>query len=269
MYLLFTFFLTIFSVISGDDSVSSNYPRASRLGGRPLPHQGQFEAGTLFECIKAQQDLEVFEDTAIAYGFTERIWSTLWIPFFLENNIEGERSRGISDIFWGGAYTYFLDEPNRAHGQVAIKFPTGNPNKHPATGTGTYDIFLQHTTIHSSENWFASADIEGFIRLKNKKYKPGNTFDTELIFGHAFHPARNWTIYTSGDIFMIYNQGNDTGTLIDADSGGTVIFLGPLISVFYKSIFFEFIFQVPIGQNLFGNQPRIDFLTYFVCAISF
>lgn len=236
-----------------------------------ISRKGVWHFVNSFDFTKAKENKELLWEIGLTYGLTDSLGIEFFVPILLKNTINGNSSRGISDCVSNIQWTFFDQKENIASIQGGIKFPTGNTSKNPRTGTGTYDATIEFLAIHSSEKWFASLDIDTRITTQRKGKKPGNIFAYEILFGKIFHLNHNpnSTIYFNLDLFGIYHQPDKNNTIIDEDSGGTVIFFGPLVSYSYKNFLVEFSFQVPIAQNLFGNQPCIDFATFFSCTLRF
>lgn len=271
MFHFFLFFLIAF-IFRTDfllpQELSDAEIESQRLGARILTEKGLFTIENLIEYTKAKEDEEILWETELSYGLTESFGLILLVPFFIRNKIVPNHSSGLGDILLTGEWSFFRDHTHHGLLTTGLKFPTGSVHKTPITGTGTIDLFLEFSAIHSSEKWYASIDTENFIRIPRKDRKPGNSYDWEIIFGRLVK-FNDHALYINMDLFILFNTKDTIGGTRDLDSGGTVIFLGPLISWEHKKVLCEFLFQWPIGQNLFGNQPKFDFTTYFSCKITF
>lgn len=239
-----------------------------QLGAQVITKKGKWNILNTLEYFKQQRDKQLTLETTVAYGFTESLGAELTIPAFLHNKSDGLTSRGISDIITSLEYIFFNKGENTALVQGGVQWPTGNPNKDPQTGIGTFNAVLEFAAFHAS-TWYFGVDIDAFLTTQRKGRKPGSNYAWELRFGKIMELCKDTKLTINLDMDAFYARHDKNFGIVDPDSGGTYVLLGPLLALEYGDILLEFLFQWPIAQNLFGDQSRIEYTTYISLNVTF
>ncbi|MEX0939931.1 MAG: hypothetical protein WDZ41_01065 [Candidatus Babeliales bacterium] len=273
-YLKYFFFFSLFI------THSTAYPQlppligealGERLGGRITTQKGAWILQNTLEYIKAGEEKELIWAAEFAYGLTKDIGVELFIPIFLKNAAAEGISRGLGDIIATVEWKPFVNGPHSLLVMGGMKFPTGDRLAIPLLGTGTFDIVFNISAAHYSNNWYAALNIDTLLTTKRKGFKPGSVYEYELVFGRAinFMNKGSSKLFINLDLTGIYEKQDKINGIIDENTGGNVIFFGPLISWTRKNLLFEVLFQGPIAQNLFGNQSKFNYTTFFSFTLIF
>lgn len=204
---------------------------AGRLGARVITQKNVWTIQNTFEYFKEQAIRNLQLATQISYGLTESLGLKVLLPIYLINTSEEGKSKGISDIITMLSWNFFQDEIHTGIIGAGIKWPTGNPLKIPTTGTGTYDVTLEFSTVHASDSWYASLDIDMILTTKRKGRKFGSQYLYELTFGHGlpFSDNEDLQIFLNLDLDGVLVEQDRFNGVIDPDTGGNVIFFGTII----------------------------------------
>lgn len=244
----------------------------TRFGGRIVSDAKKFKLQNSFEYTKAGDEKELLWILLASYGFTDTLGIEFTLPVFLKNTQQGFSSKGISDVIVGMQWQFFNQPEHTALLTGSLVFPTGSIEKIPTTGDGTIQIGLQFSALHTSEVWHCAFDVDVFLPIKRKRIDPGRQYLLELTFGRKIPTPSYLKIedfYINSFLSIIYEEEDFCDGIVDPDSGGSVVFLGPLLSWTFKNIFFEFSIQGPIGQHIFGIQPKFDYTLFFSFRLEF
>jgi hypothetical protein len=244
-----------------------------RIGAQINAHNHKWTVQTIIEFTKANKQRQLVYETDVAYGFTESLGAVAFFPFFLQNtSLDGENVKGIGDMIFAGQWQFFKKDPHFALTTIGLQMPTGRSSTIPSTGSGTFNIFIELAAYHSSKDWYIGLDVDGFVPIKRRHKHPGFQFLWELKGGRIFTlPLKQESkLYVTLHIDGLLQKQSTFDHLIDPDTGGSVIFFGPLVSFSYgDEILIEFLFQKPIAQNLFGKQPNFDYTGFLTWTVSF
>lgn len=221
--------------------------------------------------FQAHDAKTTFLETQISYGLTNKLGIELLIPIFLNNTKQGIRRSGLSDIIIDILYKVWNPPTFVVNIFGGIKLATGNSTKKPRLGTGSLGFYGELETIHNSKHWYADSDFTMILNSRAKNRKPGHAFTGEFTVGPKikFKKKSPSTLYLTLQMFGLFTGSNIEGTVFDPNSGGTVVFLGPLITWARKNWSIDGTFQIPIAQNLSGNQPNFDFFSGLTFKIKF
>lgn len=229
---------------------------------------------------QADRDINVLAIPNIfLYGVTEKLAVFGILPYIFRNveftNPEGKRvdkdDNGIGDARILGRYSFYEKDYVGGTTRFAllggIKLPIGDDDLEPIT-TDSIDFSLGGV---SSVVWdFArhevDVDILYNINTEAGGFEKGDTLNYDLAYALRVYP---WTLPEVGfpNFLNLVVEANGTfsrkserkGKTID-DSGGNTIFLSPGLQFITKNMVFEASIQLPIIQDLNGNQVETDFV---------
>lgn len=215
-------------------------------------------------------ETEYVLQSEIIYGITTDLAATLAVPYVIERAIESggvERSAsGLGDVSLRGKYRFWRrDAPgvqDAAAFVLGVKFPTGDDDRTPRLGSGSTDFLFALAASRESLKWYYFGDIRYRLNTKGGGgLEKGDRFFADLAVG--VRPTR--TEYLKPDLVLIVElnwetlmedelNGSDVG-----DSGGNRLFLSPSFFFTYRNVAVKGGVQVPVYQDLNGEQPEADY----------
>lgn len=216
-----------------------------------------------------ETERELAIDTEIIYGITSDLAATLVLPGILDklekNATENRSSAGFGDVSLRLKYRFWRQDSPGTQDSAAIilggKFPTGNENKNPKLGSGSTDFLFGLAAARESRRWYYFGDFRYRLNTKNNQFKAG-----DKIFADAAIGIRPWlTEYLEPDwVFLVETnwetqQRNELFGQDVSDSGGNLLFVSPGFFLTYRNWAVKGGVQVPVYQNLNGNQPEVDY----------
>ena len=227
--------------------------------------------------LKTERELAV--DTEIIYGITSDLAVTLVIPGILDKvritETEDQSSSGFGDLSIRLKYRFWRRDSPGIQDSAAIilggKFPTGDENEKPKLGSGSTDFLFGLAVARESRRWYYFGDFRYRLNTTDDQFKAG-----DKIFADAAIGIRPWlTEYLEPDwVFLVEanwetQQRNEQFGQAVSDSGGNLLFVSPGFFLTYRNLAVKGGVQVPVYQNLYGNQPGIDYRFAFGVEIHF
>ena len=216
---------------------------------------------------KTKRELAI--NTEIIYGITADLAATLVIPGILdkvnETETEYQSSSGFGDLSLRLKYRFWRRDTPGTQDSAAIilggKFPTGDENEKPKLGSVSTDLLFGLAVARESRRWYYFGDFRYRLNTEDDQFKVG-----DKIFADAAIGIRPWpTEYLEPDwVFLVETnwetqQRNELFGRDVSDSGGNSLFISPAFFFTYRNLAVKGGVQVPIYQNLYGNQPDIDY----------
>ncbi|MCH8118870.1 MAG: transporter [Planctomycetes bacterium] len=211
----------------------------------------------------------------ILYGLTKDLSLTLEIPQVLRSREGHMTEDGLGDIMLRGKYQLFRRDTLGAQDKISailgIKFPTGDEDAKPRLGTGTTDFLFGLSAGHESRTWYRFATLRYFLRTKHDGFGPGDKIFYDVTIG--YRPWRReylqWDLVGLLEMSGEYEFGSELGGKTVRNSGGNTIWLGPSLLFSYRNIMVKGGIQMPVYQQLKGNQEHNDFRTVFAIEYHF
>ena len=264
------------------------YPSAS-AGHEPIfgvgPHtifKGGVGVEVEFEGREAsgagEEEEELLFHTEIIYGLTTDTSLTLAVPYIIDSTRRAggtmESSSGLGDISLRTKYRFWRrDGPgvqDAAAVVVGIKTPTGDDGSTPRLGSGSTDYLFALTAARESLVWYYFGDIRYKLNTEGGGgLKAGDRILADLAIG-----ARPWpTEYLKPDIVFMGELNwerymrDETGGVDVADSGGDRLFISPSFFFTYRNLAVKGGVQIPVYQDLHGEQSEEEYR--FKLAVEF
>lgn len=137
-----------------------------------------------------------------------------------------------------------------------ITIPTGSANKNPNTGFGSPSFFLGIPFRYVSINWYFYNAYGVVLTTSNMGTKFGNQFLYQAGLGRSLSHSKHWILTLTLEVTGIYSQKNKCNFVINQNSGGNVMWLGPNLWASNERIILHGGFQFAITQQLFGKQNK-------------
>ncbi len=215
----------------------------------------------------------------LVYGATSDLALFAIFPYIFRNveltDPSGKRidknNNGIGDLNLIARYTaYSRDYPSgtfRIAPLAGVKLPTGDDDLEPIT---TDSIDLQFGGV-STITWDfgrheVDADVIYRINTEAENFENGDNLVYDLAYEFRIYP---WTlpdvgapnfIYLVAEANGLFSQKSNLNSNTINDSGGHILFLSPGLQFATKRYILESSIQLPVSQNLNGNQVETDFI---------
>lgn len=210
----------------------------------------------------------LFFTNEMEYAISRLFSVQVTTPFVLqmkEDNLKTERGLGKIQVFTD--IRWFLERSFASILRCGLELPTATINDSAMIGFNTPDFILQLEQIFLSRYWFIDFALLSLIPTKDPKRQRGIQFGHRLDFSRQFYFGDEPEINILVGIIMnsAYGGKNTLFDVIDQNSGGFTLLLGPLFSISRKDLLWDIRPSFPISQNLFSKQAK----TKYVLATSF
>lgn len=210
---------------------------------------------------------------SVLFGITKDASIFFNFPFTPLMRDDGERSSGLEDFFIQLEYAFYNKSTSTYVDQatvlVNVTVPTGSSKKNPPTGFGSPSLFVGGTYYHTMVDWFVFTAPGAVLTTSDHRTKFGDQFLYQFGFGRNIPSPEGWIYAWMLEIDGQYNKKNRINGVIDDNSGGNVIYATPSLWISSKEILMQFGVSLPIKQNWFGNQSKVDYALNFNFAWSF
>lgn len=182
-----------------------------------------------------------------------------------------KNGNGIGDLNLIARYTvYSRDYPSgtfRIAPLAGVKLPTGDDDLEPIT-TDSIDFQLGGVSTVTWDFGRHEIDADVIYRIKTEaeNFEKGDDFVYDLAYEFRVYP---WTlpdvgapnfIYLVAEANGLFSQKSNINSNTINDSGGHILFLSPGLQFATKRYILESSIQLPVIQDLNGNQVETDFV---------
>ncbi len=202
------------------------------------------------------------------YGITGDWAAGINLPYDFKQT-ENDSSSGNGDVSVFTKYRFWRKDSLglQESGAVFIKVitDTAADNKTPALGKGTTDTILGLTYGYEGRKWYRWASaryrFNGTNDTSGIRVDRGDMIRIDFVGGIRptptgyLEPDTVWLLELNGE----FGQRAEVGGVALADTGGTAWFLSPGIFWTKRNFAIKAGVQVPIYQNLGGNQQNADY----------
>jgi len=258
-------FLIIFFAIFSSHSTFAHEPVFSL--GPEVIFQGGLGIESEFEFEQGEEERLTALHYEMIYGITQNLSLTLNVPYIADRFDEESAGAGIGDVMIRSKYQFYrkdtLGAQSKFSGIFGTKLPTGDEDADPPLGTGTYDFLFGGSYGYESRTWYGFATLRYLLRTRSEGFEPGDRFFYDVAFG--YRPWRReylewdyvFLLEMSGE-FEFKSEFRDRKL---PDSGGNTVWLGPTALISYRNIMFKGGVQLPVYQDLNGDQGKDDLRT--------
>jgi hypothetical protein len=217
-----------------------------------------------------ETEKEILLVTELLYGVTADLSVTLAAPAVLAREVETDEasasSAGLGDASLRAKYRFWRrDRPglqDAAAAIVEVKLPTGDPDESPRLGTGSTDFLFGLAAGRESLRWYYFGDLRYRLNTEGEgDLRQGDRFFADAAVGIRPWPAR----YLRPDLVLlaeinaeVEGRAERRGTELP-DSGGRRLFVSPGFFLTYRNWALKGGVQIPLRQDLNGDQPEEDY----------
>jgi hypothetical protein len=227
-----------------------------------------------------EREKEYSLHTEVIYGITSDLAVTLAFPYIIEKSAEKDgierKSSGIGDLSLRLKYRFWRHDRPGIQDSAAviggIKLPTGDDGEIPKLGSGSTDFLFGITAARESLKWYYFGDLRYRVNTRGSGgLRKGNRFFADFSIG-----VRPWPpVYLKPDLVVLAELNWESimrdsldGTEVE-DSGGNQLFFSPSFFLTYRNWAIKGGVQIPVYQNLYGEQPEDDYRFSFSVEIHY
>lgn len=223
------------------------------------------EASIEIHTDKSDREREIEPALELTYGITGDWAAGIEVPYAYKEE-DDKNSQGISDLSVFTKYRFWrkdsLGLQESAAVLLKIKTNNGDDSKTPALGTGTTDSILGITYGYEGRTWYRWASLRyRHNGTNNAGLHRGDKILLDLVGGIR----TDLTGYTEPDTVWLLELNGEFSDRADlngsniTNTGGDQWFLSPGIFWTKRNFAIKAGVQIPIIDNLNGNQNQDDY----------
>ena len=236
--------------------------------GQNMPEKGVLQAFAYGSQLKGTRQSFSEVIPSILYGITNKFSLFIELPVAVKFKEKELVSRGLSDLVIQLEGVVYIHETAASVNEITfvgnMGFPTGSFNKNPQTGFGSPRFFLGFTAGHSEQAWYYFTSLGGVITTFHKNTKFGNQFLYQFGLGRNIaYKTDTWILNWLVELDGIFVQRSEVARIIDRNSGGNTLFVGPSLWFSTQRFIVQGGISVVASDRPFGVQVKNQ---YFAAA---
>ena len=259
--------------------INSNVALPVKKGGLVFRTQMRWIKASDDPTNKNRERDVIIQPNVLLYGATEDLALFAIFPYLFRTRKFpdpetgkriNQKQNGPGDLSLIARYTAFTKHFHSGEFKIAplvgIKIPTGDEDLRPIT-TGSYDFEFGAVTKASlnHKRHELVGDAVYRINTEDDNFEKGDSLTYDFSFHHRIFP---WNVPEGGlknfvqlvaESNGFFSKRNSVNGVIDKNSGGHILFVAPGIQAKVSRFVFESSFQIPVIQDLNGNQIEADF----------
>ena len=220
------------------------------------------------------RDIETYLiPNVLVYGATER--TTLfgivrYVSQSVDLSIDGSRERndvqGFGDLTFLLRQTIYARDAVQRTSRLALIGGLEIPSGKEELSSHSTDFILGGVYTLQTGRHELDADLLYKVNTEGRGVELGDELRYDVAYELRVTPWEWPERGTPSQIYLVLEaNGHSAGKTVTpdgevADSGGTVLFLSPGIQLVTRRIIYEASVQIPVVQNLRGDQVEIDFV---------
>lgn len=224
-----------------------------------------------------------FNQIYFLYGLSDNasIFALINAPAIAKS--DGLSSTGFGDTIIQGEYAYINTATETTQLQATIVgslyLPSGifEASKQtlavdlpalrtPFTGLGSTSFFLGGTASYTTVDWYSFISSGGLITTRHDHSKLSNILLYQAGLGYNLKHFKDKILMLMCEMDGYYSKHDTIKGIKDLNSGGNIIYLGPVLYFATKRLLFQLGIQAPIFQKLNGIQSKNSY--YFSMSIA-
>jgi Putative MetA-pathway of phenol degradation len=211
----------------------------------------------------SERDRETFFE--VKYGLTAN-WELLADLPYITRRTQSIESSGMGEVTLGTKYQFWRkDLPGaqyKAAGFLNVKLPTADSGTTPKLGSGSSDVIGGIAAGYESRRWYWFAS--GSYRLNTKGdegLEKGDAQTVNLVGG--IRPVLSEYDEPDTVLMLEFNWERADGDRLDgqplASTGGWNLFIAPVLWWTYRQVALRGGVQIPLAEELKGDQIQPDY----------
>jgi hypothetical protein len=247
----------------GQESSSSGDGRALERGPAVVAEKGLLQIEEQIDWFNGNGISLVISQFEISYGILDKLGMRVIIPSILRLKDTNLNTSSFGDTFILFDWYFFRTKEVLASVTSGVKLPTSSKPIVAIFSSQSFDIPFESQIILNLQDWYAEAEGTALFKVKSrKKIKFGNVYTFDFGFGPKYtfsNPRFFKTMFLVGRLTGIHTRFRFVEGVLDDNSGGTLVLLGPDVTIANTNIVVRGLFQLPILNRPFGIQNVVDF----------
>lgn len=228
--------------------------------------KGGFGIETEIEYEKGDTERETAMHYEIIYGITEKTSLTVAVPHIIVKKEDGEISDGLGEITIRAKSQLFRKDTLGAQEKISfmcgLKFPTGNKDKTPALGSGSWDGVCGLSLGHESTTLYGFITgryrIRNLFKDKSLNREKGDQVLIDLAFGFRpwMRPYKSWDLVVLLENSYIFLNKDEVNGVKQAHSGGEEILMGPTFFWSIRNVMIKGGIQFSVRHSLRKEEEK-------------
>ncbi len=275
-YLIVLFFISSFVIAEeqlqvhvGNFALPASQQPGPLVGfGQNIIDKGDLQLFLYLDQLKGKHKNFSEAAPSLLYGITDKL------SLFVEQSVATRfqygsfESHGVEDLIAQLEGAIYERDALYTLTQVTlvgnIGFPVGSATKVPPTGFGAVSFFLGFTANHMRTDWYCFTAMAGVIPTSHHQTKFGKEFLYQFgISKNIAYKADKWIFNWMVELDGLYRQRNKILGIIDLNSGGNFILLGPSLWFSTQHLILQGGISAVISEHLFGNQFKDKYYAAF------
>jgi hypothetical protein len=211
---------------------------------------------------------------SVAYGLRDNFSIYFVAPIAARYQQGQQRSSGLEDTLVQLEYAFYAQSTYAYTDQATVvgnfSIPTGSSTATPNTGIGALSYFIGTTFNRTYLHWFLFTSYGAIFPTANHSDHNGNQYLYQAGVGrNLFDIGTDWIFAAMVEADGAFTERNKISGVADQNSGGNIIYVTPSIWISSKHLIFQLGAGMAPVQNLFGTQPRTNYLISGYLAWSF
>ena len=277
MYIFLVIFIAYSSIIAqeqvqvhvGNFALPASQQPGPLVGfGQNIIDKGDFQVFLYLDQLKGKHKNFSEAAPSILYGITDKF------SLFVEQSVATTfqygpfKSHGIEDLIAQLEGAIYERDALYSLAQVTlvgnIGFPTGSATKEPPTGFGAVSFFLGFTANYMKTDWYCFTAMAGVIPTSHHQTKFGKEFWYQFgLSKNIAYKADGWILNWMVELDGIYRQRNKFRGVVDLNSGGNFVLLGPSLWFSTRHFILQGGISAVISEHLFGVQFKDKYFAAF------
>jgi hypothetical protein len=233
--------------------------------GQNIVDKGELLAFAYGNQHKGHQESFAEVIPSIIYGITDKCSLFVEVPVAVKFRSEEFTSRGLADLIVQLEGIVYINEVALVVNEITLvgnmTFPTGSAKKDPAIGFGSPTFFVGVTASHTGVDWYYFTSLGEQITTIHKGTKFGNQFLYQFgLSRNIVYKTDKWLFNWEIELNGVYRQRNKVSGMLDCNSGGNTLFLGPSLWFATQRFIVSGGISAVITEHLFGNQHKTNYL---------
>jgi hypothetical protein len=243
--------------------------------GYSIVNKRSFALSEIINYIAFDQHSLFFSFSNAYYGLSDHATFVATLPVVSQEPITKNGNKtGLGDLYLQVNYELFQNHYQEQYkyriiGSTGMQLPTSTVTRKTLVSFNTPSFFLGLTQDALTQNWYFYCNSGILIPTKKNEVKFGNV----LLNNMGCAKIKCWKDIDFGffaELSSFHFRPTRRNNILDATSGGTVIFFGPTIRANYKNFLAQTGFQYAVVDRERAVQPnKIKYILGFLVAYQF
>lgn len=229
--------------------------------GQNVVDQGDFQLFGYIDQYKGKEKNFIEALPFILYGLSEKLVLMVSSACALKFKEGSYVSRGIEDLVVQLEGVVYASETVGVVDEITLvgnmSFPTGLASQQPPTGFGAPTVFLGFTASRTKTDWYYFTAMGGVLPTSHHQTRFGKQFLYQFgLSKNIAYKTDSWMLAWMVELDGVYKQRDKIKGVIDANSGGNTVILGPSLWFSTQRFVLQGGISVVVAEHLFGMQNK-------------